>query len=383
MDWQTPLRSQQTEFIKRLKLGPENLLFCQAENHFSELVVISEETLKHIRNTSWLLTERHKSTDSVREVFLRNLASKLGEEAVRQQMDYLLAEGSHRDLLRKSGKTKFNARQWKFFITYIRAYQYLNQFLPVDLFPAGCLRLAEDPATSIQIKTCSEATGPVQWFFNQEEIEKNVAVVCILIRESITEAQPKYHLVMAGFLPTSLIELKEQPMRLELEDLLYMGGLRSFLQFIQSQPAVPDPEAHLENSARVVSSETCGTINIGSWHQPLSVEQLIRLETAIQQLLSQSESAQSVPKLSLALNKQNPTLAPIWNAVLNQLTPHSTQSLLRQQSCLLSFDGERVQIGISSEALFAVGPKWLMKVEEAFVRLLGREVEVSVEVISS
>lgn len=393
MDWHTPLKSQQAEFIKRLSLGLENLLLCSVENQFSELAIIQEDALKHIRNSSWLMTERQKSTDSVREIFLRNLASKLGEEVVRRQLTDLIAKGVHKDFFRENGRNQFSARQWKYFITYIRAYQYLNQFLPVDLFPAGSIRLAANPSISIQVKAClnkRENPEAIAWSISQEDIERNVALACVLIQEEVSESRSEYHIVLGGFLPTCMISQTERPKSLGLKDLLYFGGFRSFLSHLQlsissnnllAQSSTPNP------SLFEVSSDSYASISIGSWKYPLSLEQLQELETAVQKLLThqtlvkQKPPSSEVKPTSTAL-KQNPALIPLWNSILNQLTPRSTQSLLRQQSYLLSFDGERAQVGISSEALFAVGPNWLAKVEQAFNRLLGRKIEVSVEVIS-
>ena len=44
MDWTTPLRAQQADFIQRLKSG--HLLHCEIQGQHSELTVISEDVLK-------------------------------------------------------------------------------------------------------------------------------------------------------------------------------------------------------------------------------------------------------------------------------------------------------------------------------------------------
>lgn len=380
MDWQTLLKFQQTEFIKRLKSGRENLLFCQLENHFSELDSVSGKKLKQLRDSAWQMVEKHKTTDSIRAEFLKDLTAQLGENLVRHQLNNLLVEGSPQRLAHKGSKKNFNARQWKIFITYIRAYQYLSQFMPVELFPIGCLRLASNPAVSIQVKASHGTVETTQWKISQEEAKKNVALVCVLIQEEPSEAQSEYHLVMAGFLPTYLIKLKDNSASLRIRDLFYSGGLRGFLESLKSEPATNALNSH-KPSSQVLKDSSCA-ISIGAWNYPLSLEQLLNLETAIQQLLDQHQTAQTELKPLPVFLKPNSKLDPMWNEVLNHVRPLSTQSLLRQQSCLLSFDGDRAQVGISSEALFAINPKWLLTVEEAFVNLLKREIEVSVEVIS-
>lgn len=381
MDWQTLLKSQQTEFIKRLKSGRENLLFCQLENQFSELRTVSGEKLKQLRDSAWQMVEKQKATDSIRVEFLNDLTAQLGEDIVRHQLNNLLVKGSPKRLMNKDSKKNFNARQWKIFITYIRAYQYLSQFMPVELFPIGCLRLAANPSISIQVKAGHGTVETIQWKVSREEVKKNVALVCVLILEELSEAQTEYHLVMAGFLPTYLIKLKDNNTSLNIRDLFYSGGLRSFLDALKVEPAPTNATKSTKPSSDLLNDRS-STISIGAWNYPLSLEQLLNLETAIQQLLDQHQTAQTELKPLPIFFKPNSKLDPMWNEVLNHVRPLSTQSLLRQQSCLLSFDGDRAQVGISSEALFAINPKWLLTVEEAFVKLLKREIEVSVEVIS-
>ena len=70
MDWTTPLRSQQVDFIQRLKSGL--LLHCQIAGQHSELTVISGERLRQLRDFCWEMAEKYKRMSPVRDVFINN-----------------------------------------------------------------------------------------------------------------------------------------------------------------------------------------------------------------------------------------------------------------------------------------------------------------------
>lgn len=379
MDWQTPLRSQQAEFIKRLKTGMNNLLFCHVENCFSEYAIIADKQLKQLRDAAWSMTERQRTTDSVRHLFLESLANKLGEETVRLQLEDVIARDGQGALIRNQGKTKFSARQWKIFITYIRAFQYLEQYMPVNLFPSGYLRLAANPSTRLLVKSICGDSSPIAWSITSEEIEKNVAVACTWIQEEVTEFQSEYHVIFMGFLPTSVLQAAPEDVTIGPEDLLYSGGLRNFLECIAiASPSTASESIPEPNSAPGVPE---AALHIGSWKQPLSLEQLIRLRQAIQELIDQHNQRLRKPEFDLAERSQaNHDF--LWRNVLNQIRPFSTQALLRKQSYLLAFDDETALIGISSEALFDMNATWLPKVKEAFRNVVGKEIQISLEVVS-
>ncbi|MEO1375306.1 MAG: hypothetical protein AAFW70_13490, partial [Cyanobacteria bacterium J06635_10] len=67
MDWNTVLRSLQSDFIKRLADGC--LLHCKGVAQHSELSVISGERLKQLREFCWIMAEKYKRVSSVRDVF--------------------------------------------------------------------------------------------------------------------------------------------------------------------------------------------------------------------------------------------------------------------------------------------------------------------------
>jgi hypothetical protein len=90
MDWITPLRSQQADFIQRLKSG--HLLHCETVGQHSELSVISGQTLKQLVDFCWEMAEKYKQNNPVRNVFNNNLKGKLGEEVVKIRLADFVTE---------------------------------------------------------------------------------------------------------------------------------------------------------------------------------------------------------------------------------------------------------------------------------------------------
>ena len=195
MDWTTPLRSQQTDFIQRLKSGC--LLHCEIQGQHSELTVISGERLQQLRDFCWEMVDKYKRNSSVRKVFIDNMKGKLAEEVVQARLIDLVTEVDYEKRINGDGKVDF--------------------------------RLNSDPAIGLQVKSRHGTIDTVQWSISKEEVEKNAVLVCILIQEEVNEAQAKHNLVTAGFLPTYLINMSNSQSLLGINELLYSGGLRSYL----------------------------------------------------------------------------------------------------------------------------------------------------------
>ncbi|MEH2042158.1 tetratricopeptide repeat protein [Nostoc sp.] len=195
MDWITTLRAHQADFIERLKSG--YLLYCDKEGQHSELTVISGDRLERLRHFCWQMAEKYKKTSSVRDVFINNLKRKLGEEVVKDRLGKLVTEIDYEKKLRGDGKVDFT--------------------------------LNYNPSVGIQVKARHRSIDTVKWWISKEEIDKNTILVCILIQESVNEAQPKYNLVSAGFLPIGMIDITNGTASLGIDALLYISGLHSYI----------------------------------------------------------------------------------------------------------------------------------------------------------
>ncbi|GAA6616467.1 tetratricopeptide repeat protein [Scytonema sp. NUACC26] len=200
MDWITLLRSLQTDFIKRFSSG--RLLHCETEGQHSELTVISGERLKSLREFCWQMAEKYKRTSPVRDVFISNLKGKLGEEVVKERLADFITEVDYDKRFGGDGKVDFT--------------------------------LTFDSSVGIAVKSRHGNLDKARWSISIEEVKKNAVVVCILIQEEVNEAQPEYHLYLAGFLPTQMIKLRTGKVTFGMEQLMYGGGLRCYLEQLQT-----------------------------------------------------------------------------------------------------------------------------------------------------
>ncbi|MDX2230417.1 MAG: DNA polymerase III subunit gamma/tau [Leptolyngbyaceae cyanobacterium bins.349] len=77
----------------------------------------------------------------------------------------------------------------------------------------------------------------------------------------------------------------------------------------------------------------------------------------------------------------NPTnLDGIWQDVIREMIPYSTQVMVRQQCQLRKFDGQQAQIAVSSQPLFKMAQGKLPNIEAAFETVFGRKIHVTLEV---
>jgi tetratricopeptide (TPR) repeat protein len=205
MDWTTILKAQQTDFIQRLKSG--DLLHCEKEGRHSELTVISGERLQQLRDFCWDMAEKYRRTSStpIRDVFINNLKGKLGEEVVKSRLGNFVTEVDYEKRKGGDGKIDFT--------------------------------LTSDSSIGIQVKARYGNLDTIKWSISQEEIEKNAVLVCILIQEEVSEAQFEYNLILAGFLPTNIINSYGVKAFVGIDELLYPGGLLGYLESLTSSEA--------------------------------------------------------------------------------------------------------------------------------------------------
>ena len=202
MDWTTILKAQQTDFIARIKSG--DLLHCEKEGQHSELTVISGERLKQLRDFCWNMAEKYRRSSSIpiRDVFVNNLKGKLGEEVVKSSLGNFVTEVDYEKRIGGDGKVDFT--------------------------------LTSDSSIGIQVKARYGNFDTIKWSISQEEIEKNAVLVCILIQEEVSEAQSEYNLILAGFLPTNIIKSAGVKALVGIDELLYPGALRGYLESLTS-----------------------------------------------------------------------------------------------------------------------------------------------------
>jgi WD40 repeat protein len=207
MDWQTILQAQQTDFINRLKSG--NLFQCNHPEQHSELTVITGDRLKQLRRFCWDMANKYKRSSShIRDLFVNNMKGKLGEEVVKTRLGDLLTDVDYEQYRGGDGSVDFT--------------------------------LAADSSIGIQVKARQGQLDQIDWSISQKEIHKNAVLVCILIQEEVSEAQNEYNLVLAGFLPTDMTTVTGGKARVKINELLYSGGLRSYLESLTASPVKKD-----------------------------------------------------------------------------------------------------------------------------------------------
>src|SRR5919202_1842258 len=296
MDWTTPLRSLQADFIKRLESDYailHQLNNSQLRGYHSELTVVSGEELEKIQQHSLDIADKFKkfSKNHLQNDILNNLKGKLGELVVEKYLDDLITPIDLKIRAGGDGKVDF--------------------------------RLKSDPSIGIQVKARHGVLDKVKWEISSEEFEKNSVLVCIWIKEKISLTQPKYSLILAGFLPKNLLNLSHSGASVGIKELLYGGGLKAYLEFIQS-------ERHTSNSQFNQQKREQISVNYGSWK-------------CLHTLTGHSEDV-----LSVAISPDGQTLATgsrdktikIWHLgsgeLIRTLTGHSDFVL----SVVISSDGQ-------------------------------------------
>ena len=235
MEWTDPLKSLQADFIKRLQSGTENLLHCGLLGVHSDIKTISSSNseLQKLREYCWEMVRKFRKYKDInpQQVFTNHAKGKLGEIVTKECLGELVRQVDYEILPSGDGK--------------------------IDL------TLSSDGNIGIQVKTRYSNTYKVEWSISLEEIQKNRAIVCVLIlgeQKIFDEFKSEYHPVMAGFLPTDLIQkqIRESSLnwednngnkvvKIKIDNLLYGGGLRSYLEKLSSQSLDEITLAHLRS----------------------------------------------------------------------------------------------------------------------------------------
>jgi hypothetical protein len=345
MDWTTPLRSQQADFIQRLKSDRLHLLHCETEGQHSELTVISGDRLEQLRDFCWEMADKHKRMP-VKAVFINNLKGKLGEEVIKARLADFVTEVDYEKRPDGDGKVDFT--------------------------------LTSDSEIGIQVKARCGNIDTVQWSITSEEIDKNAVLICVLIQEVVNEAQTEYNLILAGFLPTELMKQNS----IGIGELLYSGGLRSYLEFLQYKNLTFRAGEIKQETNQNIHVDTSPYISVGSWQYALPSEELIKLEKAIQELRKEQSNGNEINRIP-ANEGRSPELEQIWQQATNYVKLFSTQQLLRQQCCLLTFSNQTATIGVNSKGFLKLVQGKLLDIEAAFEAVCGSKIKIKLKVRGS
>ncbi len=198
MDWTIPLKQQQSDFVKRLKLGHlGHLLCCDLDYIHSEVTVISGDVLQKLIKDSQKVATQYESIYPVHEIFATIFRGKLGEKTFQIRFGDVVTSRLDKETLTKKNKVNFILK---------------------DL-----------PHIYIQVKTVSGNIEKIKWYFSPEEVKQSAVLVCLYCLQEFASENQDYSLILAGFYPTEMITISDQPLSLEISDLLYGGGLRAYL----------------------------------------------------------------------------------------------------------------------------------------------------------
>ena len=211
-DWNedsiTAFKAKQTDFINKLRAGDS--LYHLITGQQGEKIVISSERLYRLRDFCWEITDKYKDrSEDIHKTFLNNFKGCLGEEAVKDYLGDLITSVNYEIKAGGDGKVDFT--------------------------------LTDNPNIGIQVKTRQGNINTVKWSISKDEIKKNTVLLCVLIQETIDEVRGEYNLILAGFLPTSQIDIGiDERADLGIERLFYCGGLNSYLSIFQGELSVGD-----------------------------------------------------------------------------------------------------------------------------------------------
>lgn len=186
MDWTNLLRSQQIDFIRRLQSRSailHQLTNPQLTGYHSEMIIISGEILAQIRQECETIA---------------HLKSKLGALAVQSYLDPIATPIDPGDRTVSDRPVYF--------------------------------RLTNEPNIRIIVKTEGGNSETIRWHVDLAESEDCDVMVCILIPETSSDFQAEYQSIFAGFLPIRTIGFQNGEASVKIDDLLYSGGLKAYLQ---------------------------------------------------------------------------------------------------------------------------------------------------------
>jgi len=196
MDWLKLLKSLQADFLARLQ--GNCLLNCQSLGQHREITVISGKRLERIQAQCRQIAEKHENFSLAQAVFIDGLKRGLAREVIQECFGDAIAV--------------------------VPPYRQVNNLEGVEF-------VLHNSEIGVCVKVARGQPENARWSIGKRELERHCLVICLWLQEEIVSAvQPEYSLVIAGFLPTSLLEFSDDSIEFGMESLLYSGGIRPYLE---------------------------------------------------------------------------------------------------------------------------------------------------------
>ncbi|MBE9130029.1 MULTISPECIES: DNA polymerase III subunit gamma/tau [unclassified Coleofasciculus] len=144
-----------------------------------------------------------------------------------------------------------------------------------------------------------------------------------------------------------------------------------------AKPPIPQPtEAQIRTpSPTPITDTSTNGVSPDASQEPKHHQPLTQIPAASQSTVGEAADSN--------VDIQTTDLEQIWQQVLNHIKLFSTQELLRQQCCLLAFNGQQATLGISSKNLLKLAQEKLPDIEAAFKAIYQSHVRVTLQPKSS
>lgn len=252
LTWQSILKSQQHNFIRRLKFSYDSRQCSNDFLRFSTLNLIDESCVPVAGHNSEIVEldfcDEHENEidefccEMVDKYMDNNLSvypddsytsykiGKLGEEAVKVYLGDLINEVNY-------GLSEYGDGGVDFISTRnpeIKIQVKTSCIKRITYYIIGKWELTEEEIIDTLQPPEEYYFGKINnsWSISSEESEKNDILICVLFLNSIDcdrIINDTYRFLMAGFIP---VEKKAVKRKFKIDELLYMGGLKGHLEFL-------------------------------------------------------------------------------------------------------------------------------------------------------
>jgi hypothetical protein len=210
MDWITILRDQQIDFIKRLRSNSSvlhQMKNYKLTDYHSELIVVSGHLLNRMQKFY-----HRQQTKKLPNIYQKYINTDEFQEKIKSSFSKLIVQQYLNSMIKVVDKNHKSLKEYagNFYLT-------LNPSYPI--FIAG--------------KVGSRYTAT--WSVNIYQIPEPSTIVFVLIEEDFDseENNQEYKIILAGFLPTEMLNHSQPVVKVSIEDLLYSGGLKSYLESLE------------------------------------------------------------------------------------------------------------------------------------------------------
>jgi len=269
MDWTTPLKFQQNDFIQRLKKQKaleHSMLESKVRGSYSEMITFHGEPLEKIQTLSQIQAEKIANTppempqnyDSWRD-FREHFQEEAYEYSVRES---LVDNAIEHCFGKQLGKLSIDAIE--------------NMELDAEgnLHKESKFRyfLSENPPIKIQVHVCDHESfnslkkDKVRWSVTQDDLKNNrILVFMCLLGLCCTDRGAEIESVFTGFTQTEQIAFSGPKTHLKLADFLYIGGLGYYLSSFTATETLAKEQILIPENPPNLEPENYPTTVVNGW----------------------------------------------------------------------------------------------------------------------